>query len=377
MPEDIYNTPKTFGAPTRFALGANVVGKFDKWVPLLGKKGFLFGGSRSLESCEESIRDSISEADGEVVAYSSGERYCTDEDAERLASQGEAEEAEFVIGVGGGSIMDLAKLVSDKMDVKVALVNTAATNASISALSVVYTKEGHVFDRYEFYPQNPDLVVLDTKIVAEAPTRFLVSGMGDTSACKFESEVCVNSASKNLLLDSGLGTQASLKLSQLSHDILMNYGFEAKEACEENVVTPALERVVEAVTLLSGLGFESTGLAAAHSVHNGLTNLDSLEGNHGEIVSFGLLTQLVMENKPKSVIKEMLNFYNTLDLPITLEQLNVKVDQLDTAAEAAIDPHETIHNMPFGVSKELVIDSMKYTNRIGTLYREGETDIFD
>lgn len=42
-------------------------------------------------------------------------------------------------------------------------------------------------------------------------------------------------------------------------------------AAEQHVVTPALERVIEANTYLSGVGFESGGLAAAHAVHNGLT----------------------------------------------------------------------------------------------------------
>ena len=39
------------------------------------------------------------------------------------------------------------------------------------------------------------------------------------------------------------------------------------------VVTPALDRIVEASTLLSGLGFENGGLAVAHALHNGLTKV--------------------------------------------------------------------------------------------------------
>ncbi len=380
MPEDIYNIPRTFGSPNRFALGANAVEKFNLFVPLLGKRGFLFGGSTSLSTCEDSIRDSLGEAGAEVVAYSSGERYCTDEATERLAEQGEAEEAEFIVGVGGGSVMDLAKLVADEMGVKVALVNTVATtNGAISALSVVYTDEEHAFKRYDFFSRSPELVVMDTKIVAESPTHFLVSGMGDASACKWESEACWNSSSRNLLdhhVESGLPTQASLTLSQLSHDVLMDYGVDAKEACEAEVVTPALNRVVEANTLLTGLGFESSGLAAAHSIHNGLTVLENVDGTHGGMVGFGVLTQLVLENQPKEEIKKMVEFYDSVGLPITLDAFNVEVDQLDAVAEAAVAEGETIHNEPVGVSKELALDSMKYANRIGTLYKEGEKKIF-
>ena len=51
----------------------------------------------------------------------------------------------------------------------------------------------------------------------------------------------------------------------------MNDGVAAARDVEVDALTPALERVVEANTLLSGLGFESGGLCIAHAVHNGLT----------------------------------------------------------------------------------------------------------
>ncbi len=54
-------------------------------------------------------------------------------------------------------------------------------------------------------------------------------------------------------------------------------------AAEQHVVTPALERVIEANTDSSGVGFESGGLAAAHAVHNGLTAIpDAHHYYHGE-----------------------------------------------------------------------------------------------
>ena len=61
---------------------------------------------------------------------------------------------------------------------------------------------------------------------------------------------------------------AGLALARLCWDTLIDYGISARQAAQQHVVTPALEKVVEANTLLSGLGFESGGLAAAHAVHN-------------------------------------------------------------------------------------------------------------
>lgn len=55
-------------------------------------------------------------------------------------------------------------------------------------------------------------------------------------------------------------------------------------------MTPALEHIVEANILLSGLGFESGGLASCHAIHNGFTVLEQTHKYyHGEKVAFGTL----------------------------------------------------------------------------------------
>ena len=82
--------------------------------------------------------------------------------------------------------MDTAKAIGYYTHKPVAIVPTiASTDAPCSALSVLYTEEG-VFDRYLFLPANPNLVLVDTDVVAAAPARLLVSGMGDALATYFE-----------------------------------------------------------------------------------------------------------------------------------------------------------------------------------------------
>ena len=141
-----------------------------------------------------------------------------------------------------------------------------------------------------FFPHNPDLVVVDTEVAANAPFRFLVSGMGDALATWVEARATAEARKSTMA--GGQPTMAGLALARLCWDTLIDYGFSARQAAQQHVVTPALEKVVEANTLLSGLGFESGGLAAAHAVHNGLTALpQSHHFMHGEKVNFGTLTQ--------------------------------------------------------------------------------------
>ncbi len=46
---------------------------------------------------------------------------------------------------------------------------------------MIYTDEG-VFQEYRFYPRNPELVLVDTQVIAQGPPRLLAAGMGDALA---------------------------------------------------------------------------------------------------------------------------------------------------------------------------------------------------
>ena len=128
--------------------------------------------------------------------------------------------------------------------------------------------------------------MVDTALVANAPAEFLVSGMGDALATYWEADTCSKSCKPNALTGACPPTLSSLALARLCYDTLLEYGLQAKVAVEKKALTPAVEAIVEANTLLSGLGFESGGLAGAHAVHNGLTVLKQSHAKfHGQKVA--------------------------------------------------------------------------------------------
>ncbi|MCC5698539.1 iron-containing alcohol dehydrogenase, partial [Klebsiella pneumoniae] len=113
-------------------------------------------------------------------------------------------------------------------------------------------------------------------------------------------------------------------LAKLCWDTLWEYGVQACDAARHHLVTPALEKITEANTLLSGLGFESGGLAAAHAIHNGLTALPQTHAvMHGEKVNLGTLTQLVLEGRPTAEIDSFIDFSTRIGLPTTLTEVGL------------------------------------------------------
>jgi glycerol dehydrogenase len=127
--------------------------------------------------------------------------------------------------------------------------------------------------------------------------------------------------------------------------------------------------VVEANTLLSGLGFESAGLAAAHSIHNGLTRLAATHHFfHGEKVAIGVLAGLFLTDRPGQIIEEVYGFCESVGLPTTLEDVglaDVSDADLGLVAEAACAEGETIHHEPCPITPNAVVAALKTADRFG------------
>lgn len=284
--------------------------------------------------------------------------------------QAKLADADAVFGIGGGKTLDTAKAVGHYAKLPVIVVPTAAsTDAPCSRLSVLYTPEGK-FDEYLPLPKNPEMVIMDTSVIAKAPVRFLVSGMGDALATYYEAQASI--ASHSVTMAGGNATNAAAALAELCLNTLLEDGLKAKKAAELGVVTQALENVIEANTYLSGIGFESSGLAAAHAIHNGLTVLkDAHHSLHGELVAFGTLTQLVLENRPLEEIEEIISFCTEVGLSLTLEGLgfkNISDDDIMKAAEASCAEGDTMGNMPFTVTPQDVFAAIKTADSMAKMY---------
>lgn len=356
-------------SPNGYVQGSGVLKRIGEQVKKLGDKGLAIVDKALLSVVEGDVEKSCQE-NNISISFEIFHGECSLEEINRLQDVGKNFAANMILGVGGGKTIDTAKAVAYYMGLPVVVVPTAAsTDAPCSALSVIYTEEG-VFDKYLFLPKNPDLVLVDTAIVAKAPVRLLVSGMGDALATWFEADACKKAWAQNF--PKGFATETALNLARLCYDILLDYGLRAKLAVENGVVTEDVEKVVEANTLLSGLGFESGGIAAAHAIHNGFTALEEThEYYHGEKVAFGTLVQLIMENRSNEELEEVLDFCTSIGLPVTLRQIGVKKldpEKIGKVAKLACKKGETIYNMPMPVDEEVVYNAILAANAIGEEY---------
>lgn len=306
---------------------------------------------------------------------------CSRREVARLQELAKESKCTCTIGLGGGKAIDTAKCVAEGENL-IVVPTIAATDAPTSHSAVLYTTEG-AFDDYAYFKQSPSVILIDTTVIAHAPVRFLVSGMGDALSTFFEARANVQSYSKvNAGLPCGFregvcgearGTKAAFALASLCYESLLEDGWKAKIACENHVVTESLEKIIETNILLSGLGFESGGLAAAHAIHDGLTILEGTHKYfHGEKVAFGTIAQLTLENAPMEEIEEVLDFCLSIGLPVCLEDIGVDhitEEELYQVAEKACIPEESIYAMPFPITVEKVAAAITLADSIGKEYK--------
>jgi glycerol dehydrogenase len=350
--------------PSQYLQGQGILNELPGLIKLFGNKGIILASPTVKEKIIPRFGKGVIESKISVELFN-GE--CCEDELKRLGSIIKRDKIDVLIGMGGGKAIDTAKIAADRADIPVIIVPTiAASDAPCSGCAVLYSPDG-IFEKVLYQKRNPTVVLVDLNIIANAPARFLISGMGDALSTWFEARSCVQTQSVNEC--GGLSTLTGLNLAKLCYDTLLKYGAAAKTACNENIVTPALGYIAEANILLSGIGFESSGLAAAHAIHNGLTAIKETHSYyHGEKVAFGLLAGLHLTAALPEEIETVYSFCEEVGLPTTLAQIGIDSNNrkdLLIAAEKACGPEQSIHHEAGEMTAEKVLNAMIMADAMG------------
>jgi len=359
--------PRVFISPQRYIQGRGVSGGVGRYLSLMrARRVAVLMTQRGSRNEGVLLLEGLRSAGIEpVVRVFQGE--CSIEEITAHVEALSTERLDCVIAAGGGKCIDAGKGVAFRLGTPVVIVPTLASNdAPCSALSILYSPEG-ISTGVEFYPDSPALVVVDTGIIAAAPERYLVAGMGDAMATWYEARVCLlNQAAVTTV--GARPTLASYAIGEVCAQTLFKEGRAAAAAVAADTVNDALETVVEANTLLSGLGFESGGLAVAHGIAQSYTAIAEVHANylHGEMVAMGTLAQLMMESRPDEAAS-VAEFFATVGLPIHLGQLSLSAGDtraLEVVSEGALAFPFT-GNMPMPVTTESVRSALLEAGSLG------------
>lgn len=352
-------------SPSKYIQGKGELSNLSKYIKVLGTKIFLIASENTYKRVGKIIEKSMKDIEDSKVLFSSFGGECTKDEINNAIEKCRNSGCDIVVAAGGGKTIDTAKAVADNLDMPIVVVPTIASNdAPCSGIAVIYNEDGVVVKAL-FTKKNPDLVLVDSEILANAPVRMLVAGMGDALATYFEARAVKKSGSRTMAR--GQSTNTAYAMARLCYEILIRDGLQAKKDNEEKLVSEALENVLEANIYLSGVGFESGGLAAAHAINDGFTHLAEAHGAyHGEKVAFGTIVQLILENA--SELNQVIDFCVSVGLPVTLQQLgiqNASEDDIRKVADAACIKTQSTKNMPFVVDADMIIKSIFKADELG------------
>jgi len=360
---------KTLIAPHRYVQGPDVLAELGVLLQPLGKKALILWDRPLKELVGDIVRKSLQSA-GIAFFEVDFEGEATLAERKRVGDLAVANQCDISVAIGGGKVLDVGKGAAVDHKMRIVTVPTIASNDSPTSAASVWYDENHNFCGFECWPFNPDLVLVDSRVIVNAPVRAFVAGMGDALSTWVEMEASMQTRTKNL--SGGTPTLAAAALAKLCFEILLEYGIDAKRDVENHTLTPAVEKVIEANTLLSGLGFESGSLATAHAVGNELSNVAACQAAgmmHGEKVAFGIATQLCLDDSVSAEYRNAIfDFMIEIGLPVTFEDLNmIPLDKavVRKIAENVAVPGSLCHNHPFEVTAQSLYDAMLAADALG------------
>ncbi len=350
-------------APAQVIRGQGVLMTVGAAIARLGQRPLLVGGDRTLAMVYPLLQPAI-QAHQLHATQASYHPDCSEATLETLRQMVQTHQADLIIGIGGGKALDTSKLLAHQCGLPIVTIPTSgATCAAWTALSNVYSEDGAFL--YDVpLSQCPQLLVLDYDLIATAPQRTLVSGIGDAIAKWYEASISSGHSQRTLLI-------GAVQQARVLRDILL----QKSVAALQNPGSADWQDVVDASVLLAGviggLGGAQCRTVAAHAVHNGLTHLTASHGTlHGEKVAYGILVQLRLEELVQgsqlaaTARQQLLKFYTEIGLPQSLMDLgmaNISIADLQQAAEIACAESSDIHRLPFDVEPTQLMAAMVST----------------
>ena len=348
-------------SPSKIVRGEGAWNNSIELITKLCKRPLLIGRSSSTKKLRTSFENDLVFKGIEAISFDL-DHDCCDLDIQNAYKFSKKNNCDGIIAAGGGKVLDAGKLIADLLGINCITVPlSASTCAGWTALSNIYTPDGK-FIKDITLKKCPNLLIFDHSIVREAPPRTLASGIADAVAKWYESSLTSSTSQDGFV-------QQAVQMARVLRDQLFLYGYKAFKDPQSNSWKTVAEGCALTAGIIGGLGGSRCRTAAAHPIHNGLTQLlFTSKPLHGELVGFGLLVQLYLEEKnsnsqlPKQAKSQLLNFLSQLNIPISLESIclkNTTSNELHKACKFACKDDSDIHQLPFPINAKDLLEAIQ------------------
>lgn len=295
---------------------------------------------------------------------------CSYYGARQVIAAVKRDDIDFIIGIGGGKLMDLVGFSAYKSNVNFGVIPTLASNcAPWTALSVMYKESGESEGVIEYYYRQASFFITDPELVIDSPIDYFIAGLADTLAKWYETITILEEEkyTKEPFLN------IAKHVSTLCKEEIMKNSNKAIEDMKNQIVSDEFVRLSEIVFAVAGVvggfGDRYARTAAAHAIHDAISQyiVESHNYLHGEKVAYGILYQLSLEQNWQE-IDYLLPFYQEMDLPLSLTKMDLlpNDDEIIEKIVEAIYSMDEVHLLPIEITKnklkQAIYDLEDYVN---------------
>ncbi len=349
-------------SPLKVIRGEKAWSRSIKLIANLCKKPLIIGRSTSTKKIRSTLKNDLITNNINALSFEL-DHDCCELDIQNASQFSKRNNCDGIIAAGGGKVLDAGKLIADLLDIECITVPlSASTCAGWTALSNIYTPDGK-FIKDVTLKRCPSLLIFDHGIVRDAPPRTLASGIADAVAKWYESSLTSKSSQDGFV-------QQAVQMARVLRDQLFLNGYEAFINPSGNSWKTVAEGCALTAGIIGGLGGARCRTAAAHPIHNGLTQLSYRDKPlHGELVGFGLIVQLHLEESnstsqlPRQAKSQLISFLSKLNLPVTVDSIRLKDSNsstLNKACEFACKDDSDIHKLPFAIDAKDLLKAIQH-----------------
>lgn len=344
-----------------YSIGDKIYEKIGPVCESYGKKVLVIGGRKALAAAYDKIAAYVAQTNLEIIGTEVYGENCTYATVERLRALPLYQEADMVFGVGGGKALDTVKCLCIPDDKPVFSFPTIASNcAATTSVSILYNEDG-TFLKPHFFIRPVMHAFIDTQIIAQAPSQYMWAGIGDTYAKYYEA--LISSRDERLEHFTAVG----VAVSQMCRDPLLLYSAQALEDHKQGLCTYAVEQVVLAIVVTTGIASifltkdytpdYNSGLA--HAIFYALTAYPVIEERHlhGEVVAFGILIALLVDGQ-KEEFEKIYELNKSIGLPTQLSDIEITPAQWEECLKVIPTMSDVAH-YPYKVTRPMLEDAMK------------------
>lgn len=297
---NIPDTAWKFGCG-RYLQSADALTHLMEEIERLGGRPFVVAGHRAWDAVKAVYPELAALEAGAFELYSGP---CTIERTEAFAKA--AAGCSVIVGVGGGRVMDLAKLAGQMAKLPVINVPTvSSTCAAFTPLSVMYTEEGRTVGTW-YHPTEVDAVIADTTVLSRQPVRYAAAGVMDSlaKACEIAHHGARAQEKNDLRAAFFMANYLFERLSAICEKVVADIG-----ACTNSDVVDELAFLTLALTgMISGTARGCLQTAVGHAFYEEVRKQfprESADALHGELVGLGLRYQTEYSGVLKAEVEKM------------------------------------------------------------------------